>query len=64
MGRITGVSYPGEGGARTDPIPLAELAGQAMFTLETDERTHRIGGWGAILEPTEATRVTIESADR
>ena len=58
-GRITDVSYPGDTAAGTEPTPLAELAGQVMFTLETDERTHRIGGWGAILEPTEATCVTI-----
>lgn len=63
MGQITEVSYPGDRGVGAEPIPLAELAGQAMFTLETDERTHRVGGWGAILEPIEATRVTIESAD-
>jgi hypothetical protein len=56
-GRITEVSYVGESAA--DPTPLVELAGRATLTLEVDGREYHVGGWGAILEGIEATRVTI-----
>lgn len=62
-GRITEVCYAG------DPVegsatPLVRLAGQAMVVLDTGSETHEIGGWGAILEPIEATRVTVERIER
>lgn len=62
-GRVTDVRYAGdptEGYA----TPLVRLAGRASMILDTGTETHEIGGWGAILEPIEATRVTIERIDR
>jgi len=62
-GRITDVCYAGdpvEGRA----IPLIRLAGRATIVLDTGTETHEIGGWGAILEPIEATRVTISRIER
>ena len=62
-GRITDVQYAG------DPVegratPLIRLAGQASMILDAGTESHEIGGWGAILEPIEATRVTIEGIER
>ncbi|HET7323804.1 MAG TPA: TrmB family transcriptional regulator sugar-binding domain-containing protein, partial [Halococcus sp.] len=40
---------------------LVQLAGRATLTLDDGIREYTIGGWGAILEPIEATTITIES---
>jgi HTH-type transcriptional regulator, sugar sensing transcriptional regulator len=61
-GRITDVRYAGESVEGRDPA-LAHLAIQATIVLETADRTWEIGGWGAILEPIEAIRVTIERVE-
>ena len=62
-GRVTDVSYAGEP-VEESAVPLMRLAGRASMTLDTGNETHEIGGWGAILEPIEATRVTIERTER
>ena len=59
-GRITSVHYTGSALGRSDPIPLAQLAGSVSAVLETDDRTYEIGGWGAVVEEVETTRITIE----
>lgn len=59
VGTITEASY--------DPGPQPEDAayplhdGIASLTIETTDGTITAGGWGAMLEDIEATRVTIES---
>jgi sugar-specific transcriptional regulator TrmB len=62
-GRITEVRYAGEPTER-GVTPLVRLAGRATIVLDTgtdpDGGTREIGGWGAIVEPIEATRITIE----
>ncbi len=57
-GRITDVLYAG---ATTSDgtVPLTQLAGQVSLYFETADETYTIGGWGAVLEEIEATRVTI-----
>lgn len=57
-GDIVDLHY--SGAAETDGTPaLSQLAGQVCFTLRTDGGAYRVGGWGAVLEEVEATRVTI-----
>jgi sugar-specific transcriptional regulator TrmB len=62
-GRVTGVRYAGEP-TETGVTPLVRLAGRATIVLDTgtgaEGETHDVGGWGAIVESIEATRVTIE----
>jgi sugar-specific transcriptional regulator TrmB len=66
-GRITGVRYAGEP-TETGATPLVRLAGRATIVLDagpgTAGETHDIGGWGAIVEPIEATRITIKRIER
>jgi len=40
------------------------VAGQATLYVETDDSEVSVGGWGAIIEEVEATRVIIEDADQ
>ncbi|KAA9397778.1 TrmB family transcriptional regulator [Haloarcula sp. CBA1130] len=58
-GRITAVDYTGSSIGRTDPVPLAQLAGRISATIVTDDGTYEIGGWGAVIEEIEATEITI-----
>ena len=62
-GTITDVTYAGISDA-AERTPLSQLAGRAGFTLETDDGPVTVGGWGAMLEDVEATRITIESCDQ
>ena len=39
------------------------VAGQATLYVETDDGERSVGGWGAIIEDIEATRVIVEDAD-
>lgn len=59
-GVITGVDYTGSSLGRSDPLPLAQLAGRVSATLDVDGETVEIGGWGAVIEQIEVTRITIE----
>ncbi|MFP8956348.1 TrmB family transcriptional regulator [Natrialbaceae archaeon A-CW3] len=63
-GTITDVTYAGVATEEPHSAPLAQLAGEASFTLD-DERNDvvTVGGWGAMIEDVEATRVTIERLD-
>ncbi|WP_254523845.1 TrmB family transcriptional regulator [Natrinema caseinilyticum] len=62
-GTITDVTYAGHATNDVQETPLFHLAGKASLTLETDDGTYTVGGWGAMLEDYEATRITIESID-
>lgn len=62
-GRITAVHYAGEPVAE-GITPLIRLAGRAAIELDIGTETVEVGGWGAILESIEATRVTIERIER
>ncbi|ELZ91302.1 hypothetical protein C440_13349 [Haloferax mucosum ATCC BAA-1512] len=44
-----------------DTLSFSELAGQVCITVETDEETYSVGGWGAMLEDVEANRITVEA---
>lgn len=59
-GRIVDVSYAGAGETEGSP-PLSQLAGQVCFTVSADGGGERytVGGWGAVLEDVEATRITV-----
>lgn len=71
-GEIVDVSYAGEGETRGSPA-LSELAGKVNFTIRTADGSdgdglggdstegvcHTVGGWGAVLEDVEATRITV-----
>lgn len=61
-GRIVDVRYP-HADVSTEDIPLLYLGGQAYVVLDTGEETIEIGGWGAIIEEFEATRIVVESVD-
>ncbi|SEK62881.1 TrmB family transcriptional regulator [Haloferax larsenii] len=50
----TAVSTP------NDSLSFSELAGQVCLTVETEDETYSVGGWGAVLEEVEANRITIE----
>jgi sugar-specific transcriptional regulator TrmB len=58
-GEVIDVVYTGTANGEGTP-PLAQLAGQVTLVLETDEGTLTVGGWGAVVEDVEATRVTVE----
>ncbi|RDI70697.1 TrmB family transcriptional regulator [Halopelagius longus] len=59
-GRIVDVNYAGAGETEGSP-PLSQLAGRVCFTVETGDGGGRytVGGWGAVLENVEATRITV-----
>ncbi len=61
-GRVVDVIYPGE--PRDDgEIPIGQLAGQVTVEIDDGERRWTIGGWGAVVEDVEATRLTITGYD-
>jgi sugar-specific transcriptional regulator TrmB len=62
-GRVADVVYTGEADGEGTP-PLAQLAGQVSLTLETDQGRLTVGGWGAVIEDVEATRITVTRIDR
>jgi sugar-specific transcriptional regulator TrmB len=57
-GDIVDIHYSGASEANGTPA-LSQLAGQVCFTLATASGTYSVGGWGAVLEEVEATRITI-----
>jgi sugar-specific transcriptional regulator TrmB len=63
QGRVADVVYTGDPNGDGTP-PLAQLAGQVCLILETDGGRLSVGGWGAVLEDVEATRITITGIDR
>ncbi|SEP79302.1 TrmB family transcriptional regulator [Natrinema salaciae] len=62
-GTITDLTYTGHSTVDGQQTALFHLAGKASLTLATDDGTYTVGGWGAMLEDYEATRITIESID-
>lgn len=42
-----------------ETLSVAEFAGVAAVTLETDDGTVTVGGWGATVEEMEAQRITV-----
>jgi sugar-specific transcriptional regulator TrmB len=60
-GRVTDTEYAtGVDGAETP----YRVAGQATLHVETDDRELSVGGWGAVIEDVEATRIIVEDADQ
>lgn len=60
-GVVEDIAYEGSSG---DGEPaLSQLAGKVTLTLGTDEGEVTVGGWGAVLEDLEATRVTVETVE-
>ncbi|WP_396612902.1 TrmB family transcriptional regulator [Haloferax sp. S1W] len=58
-GEVTDLHYT----AISEPegsLSFSKLAGQVCITVETDDGTYSVGGWGAVLEDVEANRITIE----
>ncbi|SFC44493.1 transcriptional regulator [Halobiforma haloterrestris] len=62
-GTVVDVTYAGTAANDGRTTPLSQLAGEASLTLSTDDGTCTVGGWGAMIEDYEATRITIESVD-
>lgn len=62
-GTITDVTFGGVSTSDDRTTPLSQLAGEASLTLATDEGTYTVGGWGALIEDFEATRITIDSIE-
>jgi sugar-specific transcriptional regulator TrmB len=44
----------------SEEIPHVSVAGQVTLVVETDEGRVRVGGWNAVVEDMEATRVLVE----
>jgi hypothetical protein len=62
-GRIVDATYSGSASSDGTP-PLAQLAGKVTLYLETDDgQVVTVGGWGAVLEDVEATRVTVTDVE-
>ncbi|WP_135661517.1 TrmB family transcriptional regulator [Halorhabdus rudnickae] len=61
-GRIVDVYYTGLEGLAEDS-PLLYRGGQATLVLDNGDREIEIGGWGAVIEDYEATRIVVESID-
>jgi sugar-specific transcriptional regulator TrmB len=58
-GEVVDLHYTGVASTEGTP-PLSQLAGQVCLTFESEEgETYTVGGWGAVLEDIEATRVTV-----
>ncbi|WP_226006884.1 TrmB family transcriptional regulator [Natrinema salinisoli] len=62
-GTVTDITYAGVSASDGKTTPLNQLAGKASLTLTTEDGTYSVGGWGAMLEDYEATRITIEAVD-
>jgi sugar-specific transcriptional regulator TrmB len=58
VGDVTGVEYAGATASDGAPA-LSQLAGQASLTVVADGRAYSVGGWGAVIEDVEATRITV-----
>ena len=60
-GRVTGTEHAtGIDGPETP----YRVAGQATLHVETDDEELSVGGWGAVIEDVEATRIIVEDADQ
>lgn len=59
-GTISEVIYPSVE-ALPEDVPFVYLGGQATMLIDTDDGVHHVGGWGAVIEEYEATRIVIES---
>lgn len=46
--------------AASDDIPFMHLGGQATMVVETDGQEVKVGGWGAVIEDYEATRIVVK----
>ncbi|QFU81195.1 TrmB family transcriptional regulator [Natronorubrum aibiense] len=62
-GTVVDVTYAGVSTDDDRETPLTQLAGEASLTLETDDGTYTVGGWGAMIEDFEAIQLTLESID-
>ncbi|WP_276253664.1 TrmB family transcriptional regulator [Halomontanus rarus] len=62
-GRVLDVTYTGVSATDDATTPLPQLAGEVSVTLETADGTCLVGGWGAMLEDLEATRLTIDAIE-
>lgn len=61
-GRIVDIDYAKK--AKSDGVaPIADLAGRASLTLETDDGTRTVGGQGASEEEIAADRVVVEAVE-
>ena len=58
-GTISDLAYAGASPSGK-AVPLAQLAGQvSLYVEDEDGETHTVGGWGAVIEDIEATRITV-----
>ncbi|MDL5361402.1 TrmB family transcriptional regulator [Halalkalicoccus sp. NIPERK01] len=63
VGRVVDCTYTTQSThAGADPT-IAAYAGQATLIVATDDGEVRVGGWGAIVEEVEATRITVEAIE-
>lgn len=60
-GVIVDAEYPSQEAAG-GTVPFLYLGGQATITIETADGPVDVGGWGAVIEDYEATRIVIEDA--
>jgi sugar-specific transcriptional regulator TrmB len=58
VGDVTDVRY--SGATSSDGAPaLSQLAGEVSLSVISDGEVYSVGGWGAVLEDVEATRITV-----
>jgi len=57
-GEIADVKYP-RSEESTGELPFVYLGGQATIVLDVGDDVVDIGGWGAVIEDYEATRITV-----
>ncbi|WP_101297792.1 TrmB family transcriptional regulator [Halegenticoccus soli] len=61
-GVVSDVVYAGANSSSGEPA-LSQLAGQVSIVVDADDGRYTVGGWGAVLEDVEATRITIGAVD-
>lgn len=63
VGEATDCTYTTQSARTGTDSTIAAYAGQATLTVRTDDALYRVGGWGAVVEDVEATRITVEAVE-
>ncbi|MEM4781227.1 MAG: TrmB family transcriptional regulator [Halalkalicoccus sp.] len=62
-GRLVDCTYTAQSARADAGDTIAAYAGRATLVVDTDEGPVRVGGWGALLEECEATRITVRAIE-
>ena len=61
-GTVDDVVYAGEP-AEDGNVPIGQLAGQVTVVVMDGDERHTVGGWGAVIEDLEATKLVITDVE-